>query len=287
MGTILVSILLIREEFKMNNIAYIYRIINIINGMCYVGITRNRDVIKRWEEHLVADSKLGKAIRIYGSESFDYSVLEEHVNISDEKLFQIESEFIEKFNSINNGYNVVLSSKTVDKKTRHQDDFLDIAVEGIRAFQTISYYGKQTDCINNKVSFWKSLVSERLCFTRLLTENNYMTNVNSKYYKVLSLNFTGRKQRFFHIEYMGTDYVTDNLKSVTDLLRLTREKNESLPYKLVSYDIREDHFELTLDDEDSGTKRIKLYDTLLFDDELLYKERVTNVRDILKQRSEI
>jgi len=93
----------------MNRIYYIYRIVNTHNQKSYVGWSI--DPIRRWKRHLYAAFsgkvpryKLHESLQKYGEKSFSLEVLycskdENHV------LHEMEPYFIEKFKSMESGYN--------------------------------------------------------------------------------------------------------------------------------------------------------------------------------------
>ena len=87
----------------------IYKITNLANGKCYVGQSIN--IIRRWNEHkrVAFDSSnknyeypLYRAIREYGINNFEFSVLEE---CTPEELDDKEVHYISLYNSYDNGYN--------------------------------------------------------------------------------------------------------------------------------------------------------------------------------------
>ena len=89
--------------------AYIYQIVNDINGKIYVGKTEF-SIEKRFQEHCKDYKKeseekrpLYAAMRKYGIEHFHISILEETDN-PEEK----EKEWIEKLGSFKNGYNATM-----------------------------------------------------------------------------------------------------------------------------------------------------------------------------------
>lgn len=99
-----------------NNICGIYKIENKVNGKVYIGQSVN--IPTRWRHHCAVahnpsaagyDYPLYKAIRKYGLENFDFSVLEYcELNELDEK----EKFCIQKYDAINNGYNQTLENST-------------------------------------------------------------------------------------------------------------------------------------------------------------------------------
>ncbi len=90
----------------VENMAYIYKITNQINGKVYIGKT-HKNINKRWNEH-IRDSKkesrknrpLYKAINKYGEENFKIELIEETYNPEKREIF-----WIKHFKSFHYGYN--------------------------------------------------------------------------------------------------------------------------------------------------------------------------------------
>lgn len=87
---------------------YVYRILNTINNKNYIGITVNYE--ERWQQHKRAlrknkhvNLKLQHAWNKYGEQSFIFEILEE---CADAQMYQKEIEYVCKFNSFDNGYNL-------------------------------------------------------------------------------------------------------------------------------------------------------------------------------------
>jgi group I intron endonuclease len=87
----------------------VYKITNIINKQCYVGISLN--IFKRWNTHInnvyndncpESDKALYKAMRKYGIENFTFQIIE---FCSENELQQKEIQWINHFNSYKDGYN--------------------------------------------------------------------------------------------------------------------------------------------------------------------------------------
>ena len=102
------------QEEHYNNICpyyYIYKVTNKEDGKCYVGFTE-RQPFFRWYEHLVhSNLPFGQTLNKLGLKAFIFEILEEvpKIESSIEEMHRIESEYIEKYNSISNGYNMVVS----------------------------------------------------------------------------------------------------------------------------------------------------------------------------------
>lgn len=85
----------------------VYKITNLVNGHAYIGISDN--IHNRWICH-ISESKsseypLYRAIRKYGIENFELTVLEKCPDISREELEEREKFWIAHFNTFKNGYN--------------------------------------------------------------------------------------------------------------------------------------------------------------------------------------
>jgi group I intron endonuclease len=90
------------------DMAYLYKITNLINNKCYVGWT-GKTVEDRWQRHQKDalthrdNRKFYNAIRKYGASSWTVETLMEVTSINEAK--QKEIELIEKYNSYSQGYN--------------------------------------------------------------------------------------------------------------------------------------------------------------------------------------
>lgn len=86
----------------------IYKITNKYNDKCYIG--KSKDIMQRWAVHERAllknnhhSIKMQEDFNTYGGiEAFDFSILE---TCLPSELNQKEKYYIEKYDSINNGYN--------------------------------------------------------------------------------------------------------------------------------------------------------------------------------------
>lgn len=87
---------------------YLYKIINKVNQKIYIGMTCRPEV--RFKEHCSRYStctKLRNSIQKYGVENFRYEVL---CIGSEEYILDLEEKAIIAYDSINNGYNLVLGN---------------------------------------------------------------------------------------------------------------------------------------------------------------------------------
>ena len=98
---------------------YVYKWENKINGRVYIGQTLNRYGYKeRWKQHIyqaehnVHNNKFHNAIRRYGVDNFNKEVLK-CIEMNDKAELKkaldiLEIKYIEKYDSLNNGYNSTL-----------------------------------------------------------------------------------------------------------------------------------------------------------------------------------
>lgn len=98
---------LIHSQKETSNMAYIYVITNEVNDKKYVGFT-TQEIYSRFHQHKYQsnnlDTSLARAIRKYGFDNFNISVLEESSD-SDYLLEVRETYWIKKLKTVSLGYN--------------------------------------------------------------------------------------------------------------------------------------------------------------------------------------
>lgn len=100
---------------KSDSPHYIYRITEKATGKCYVGKTRNAPFFRWWDHLTKSNSPFGLHLRKCKLSDWTFEVLEElPFETPDKEVLRIESEYIVKFNSIENGYNSVISNKAAE-----------------------------------------------------------------------------------------------------------------------------------------------------------------------------
>lgn len=92
-------------------IGYIYQIENLVTHESYIGQTvefkrRKRDHINNLKNNQHDNPKLQNAWNKYGEQEFHFRVWEFNIE-SAEELNKLECEYIKKYDSLNNGYNLV------------------------------------------------------------------------------------------------------------------------------------------------------------------------------------
>ena len=92
---------------KVVKISGVYKITNAITGDFYIGSSKN--VKRRWTAHKCPsiwnrfpNNQLYQDMRKYGTDKFDFQVIEE---VEEEKLKEAEQQFIEKLQPAYNNYN--------------------------------------------------------------------------------------------------------------------------------------------------------------------------------------
>ena len=129
----------------------LYKITKLLNNKYYFGVT-NRNPEERFAEHKKPSSKsfIGKAIQSDGIENFSFEVL--LTNIEDNKISNLECEYIKKYNSLlPNGYNADLGGVEYHK---HSDYIKQIISEkgmgnkNSKYIADILMYDKQGNLLN-------------------------------------------------------------------------------------------------------------------------------------------
>ena len=93
---------------------YMYK--NKINGKIYIGQT-TCSLKKRLYDHLHQDGYIDRALRKYGIENFEITVLEDNINDTN-MLNEREIYYIEKYKSYENGYNLTVGGNGSKKYTK-------------------------------------------------------------------------------------------------------------------------------------------------------------------------
>ena len=128
----------------------IYKLTNKVNNKVYIGQTRS-SMKKRFSQHCETRNKtaIGLAIKKYGVDNFEYSVLCENIETL-EKLNKKEIEYINLYNSISpNGYNIESGGKVIlanaESMSNEYTEDENKLVDNIE--ETIVYIQKEIDKI--------------------------------------------------------------------------------------------------------------------------------------------
>lgn len=92
---------------------YIYKCTEKATGKCYVGKTRNAPFFRWWNHLTKSSSPFGLYLRQTKLSDWTFEVLEElPSNVTDKEIFKVESDYMVKFDSINNGFNSLISNSS-------------------------------------------------------------------------------------------------------------------------------------------------------------------------------
>lgn len=93
---------------------YIYKVTEKATGKCYVGKTRNAPFFRWWNHLTHSSSPFGIYLRGTKLSDWSFEVLEIHpAETENSVILGIESKYIKQFDSIKNGFNTLISNKTV------------------------------------------------------------------------------------------------------------------------------------------------------------------------------
>lgn len=99
---------------KKNSPNYIYKCTEKSTGKSYVGKTKNAPFFRWWNHLIHSVSPFGMYLRKTKLSDWTFEVLEELPGeLPDAEIFRIESEYIKKYDCIVNGFNSVISNKSV------------------------------------------------------------------------------------------------------------------------------------------------------------------------------
>lgn len=92
--------------------SYIYKVTEKATGKSYIGKTKNAPFFRWWEHLKHSRSPFGLHLRNTDLKEWIFEVLETlQPYVKEKEILRIESEYILKYDSINNGYNSVISNK--------------------------------------------------------------------------------------------------------------------------------------------------------------------------------
>lgn len=102
------------NHIRVDSPNYIYRVTEKSTGKCYIGKTRNAPFFRWWNHLTHSSSPFGIYLRSTSLCDWTFDVIETlPANTPDSEVFRIESEHIRFHNSIENGYNSVISNKQI------------------------------------------------------------------------------------------------------------------------------------------------------------------------------
>lgn len=99
---------------RIDSANYIYKCTEKSTGKSYIGKTRNEPFFRWWNHLKHSSSPFGVYLRSTKLSDWTFEVLDVLPHNAPEKdIFKLESEYMLKFNSIDNGYNSLISNKRV------------------------------------------------------------------------------------------------------------------------------------------------------------------------------
>lgn len=99
---------------KTDSPNYIYKITEKSTGKCYIGKTRNAPFFRWWNHLTKSSSPFGQYLSKSKLSEWTFEVLEElPANMVDSQIFEIESKYILQFDCLKNGFNSLISNKSV------------------------------------------------------------------------------------------------------------------------------------------------------------------------------
>lgn len=104
---------------------YIYRIAHKTNGKCYIGYTEREPVFRWWEHLKHSDLPIGVALQTEGIQNFTFEILECHLKETKtkEEMHAIETNYMLEYDSIENGYNCIMSKTPVTASVKSKELF--------------------------------------------------------------------------------------------------------------------------------------------------------------------
>lgn len=97
---------------KKDSPNYIYKCTEKSSGKCYIGKTKNAPMWRWWNHLTHSSSPFGRYLRITPINNWTFEVLDIlSPETPDSEVFNVESKYILQYDSINNGFNTVISKK--------------------------------------------------------------------------------------------------------------------------------------------------------------------------------
>jgi hypothetical protein len=99
------------KKYINTDICYIYKITEKGSGKCYIGKTLNAPFFRWWNHLTHSGSPFGIYFRQSNLSNWTFEVLEILEMKTDAEVFETESNYIRLYNSIDNGFNTLISKK--------------------------------------------------------------------------------------------------------------------------------------------------------------------------------
>ena len=189
---------------------YIYRIKNNITNQSYIGQTidfnrRRNTHLNKLKQNKHDNPKLQAAFNKYGEDNFSWEVWTFN-NITSEQLNQLEIDYIYKFDSLNNGYNLVEGGgkPPLHKKVNNDDMLIALCI-----ITNYEQCGKTLESILGYSKGTMSRLYRRLGYTEVLEKFDSLTKaeqkeIADKYYKEWNI----EEIRYNRIGKRGNTYIS-------------------------------------------------------------------------------
>ena len=224
----------------------IYKLQNKVTGKMYIGQTR-KSLESRMRDHKNAayrgeDFYIGEAIRKYGWENFEYSVIAETNDAN--TLNELEYYYIQKYHTDVDGYNLAPggSSNTMDSpkvKEHHDKVMRSTAVRSKiskSVKQKIFETGRRDEYLNNlRSGFQKYLKSDKFkedCKNRHLSPEHFKALNDAKNKSVYCINERGDKVAEFSrvkdaaLWWLNSGYKVKSYDQLMDRIKESSKQNK-------------------------------------------------------------
>ena len=207
----------------MIQICGIYRIVNKLNGKCYIG--QSRDIFKRYKEHLYhSKSNIDRVIHEIGIEYFDLEILDFCDPLDQQALDHLEEMYITIYNSSDPeyGYNISIGGSSSKGDRNNNSKLNSQEVFNIReAYKNHLSQSVTYDQYKNKISrsefnaVWEGRSWDNIHMDVYTDENiNYYKRGTSIGEKSVSAKFTDSEVLALRARYVEetANQIYDNIK---------------------------------------------------------------------------
>ena len=204
----------------------IYKLTSKTSRKCYIGQCKTSNLSERMESHKYETSKtdihFGRALRKYGWEDFNLTILEENINYDD--IDEREIYWIKYYDSFNNGYNSTIGGKggnTYAKKTEEEMKIIgqkiSKAISGSKNGNKGQYVGKLNSMYGkHHTEETKRTISKKLKGRKLTEEDKLKKSLAQK---GVPKKYTNPNKRLYLIDNKGS-YEKLIAREIKELLNL-------------------------------------------------------------------
>lgn len=204
----------------------IYKLTSKTSGKCYIGQCKTKNLNERMNEHKEETSKMnihfGRALRKYGWEDFDLTILEENINY--ENIDEREIYWIKYYDSFNKGYNSTIGGKggnTYAKKTAKEIEIIgkkiSKAISGSKNGNKGQYVGELNSMYGKHHSIETKMAISKKLKGRKLTEEDKLKKSLAQ--RGVPKNYTNPNKRLYLVNKEG-NYEQLIAREIKELLNL-------------------------------------------------------------------